>query len=364
MGLKIQVQRRSGRILLVAMLAALGACTGTADLVDTTLPTDIRATSTTDSLDTTQPNDASTTVTIDIPEIVDVTDWIAYQGAGITSSEAVILIHPDGSGKHEIDDDIDGFGQLPDWSPDGTKVVMTPRGPAPETLYEYDLATESTTILFDCVDPCIGDDEPAYSPDGTQVLFVRASLPFVNDAPSDCGLWIGHLDTREVEQITSNEGCDREYNPRWSPDGTRIAYARERVDGSGTSDAIFVIDANGGEETQLTEWDLVAGYPDWSPDGEWIVFVTYPFFSFNDDGPTSNLYRMRPDGTGTEQLTFYETPSPRPNQPRYTPEGQWIVFTMDTGASREIWLMASDGGEPVALITGGIHTHPAWQPTD
>lgn len=343
--------RRHLTFLTFAVFSLLGACT-TANSTDTTVPAV-----------TTLPTDTSTTVSVEISEIVDVTDWIVYQGAGVTSAEAVILIHPDGSGKHEIDDDIDGFGQLPDWSPDGTKVVMTSRGPVPETLYEYDLATESATTLFDCADPCGGDDEPAYSPDGTQMAFVRAFGPFVNDAPSDCGLWIGNLDTRAVEQISSNEGCDREYNPRWSPDGTRIAYARERVDGSGTSDAIFVIDANSGEETQLTEWDLVAGYPDWSPDGEWIIFVTYPFFSFNDDGATSNLYRMRPDGTGTEQLTFYETPNPRPNQPRYTPDGQWIVFTMDTGASREIWLIPSDGGEPVALITDGIHTHPAWQPT-
>ena len=301
-----------------------------------------------------------TTSGMDIPEGIDPNDWIVYQGyLGGGANEAIVLIHPDGTGAHEIDDDIDGYGQVPDWSPDGTKVAMSPRGPSPEPLYEYDLQTETAEILFDCFDPCIGDDEPHYSADGTKIAFIRALGPFVGGVPSICGLWIGDLATREVEQITANEGCDREFVPRWSPDGTQIAYTRwNGSDGT----AIFVIDAEGGAEAQLTDWELVASYADWSPDGQWIVFSTQPFLLNNDDGPISNLYRMRPDGSGVEPLTFYDAPNPRPNQPRYSPDGQWIVFTMDTGPDREIWVMPADGGEPLALITGGIHTHPAWQP--
>ena len=48
----------------------------------------------------------------------------------------------------------------------------------------------------------------------------------------------------------------------------------------------------------------MAGDPDWSPDGEWIVYSTYPLGEFNFVPAISNLYRLRPDGTGTEQLTF------------------------------------------------------------
>lgn len=347
--------RRPITVLTLVVVPLLGACAA-ADSIDTTTSPETTV--------STVPLSTSTSLPADISEVFDATDWIAFQGVWGNSPEAVVLIHPDGTGGHEIDDDIDGYGQLPDWSPDGAKIVMTPRGPIPETLREYDLSTETATVLFECDEPCLGDDEPAYSPDGSEVAFIRALGPFTSTGPSDCGLWIGEIATGEVTQITSNDGCsDREYNPRWSPDGTKISYARERIDGSGVSDAIFVIDASGGEETQLSDWDMVAGYPDWSPDGEWIVFVTYPFFSFNDDGPVSNLYRMRPDGTGVEQLTFYESPHPRPNQPHYTPDGNWIVFTMDTGPSREIWVMPAEGGEPRPLITGGIHTHPAWQPT-
>ncbi len=330
--------------LVAILVVGLGACSSTGTVESsTTAATAISSTTT-------------SAAGADASSSFDVSDWIVYQGPGSSGGDAVFLVHPDGTDNHEIPLDVQGV--LPDWSPDGTRIVVTSRGGDSEPLYEFDLATESSEQLFECVDPCLGDDEPAYSPDGTQVVFSRVFLPIVNDRPSDCGLWIGDVATGKVRQVTVNQDCDREYTPRWSPDGKLIAYTRER----GTSDAVFVIDASGGEERQLTDWDLVAGYPDWSPNGDWIVFGTYPFFSFNFDAVVSNLYRMRPDGSGIEQLTFFDSPSARASQPRYTPDGEWIVFTADTGSAREIWVMPSEGGEPTPLITGGIHTHPALQP--
>ena len=294
--------------------------------------------------------------------------WIAYQTN--RNGEGVWLIRADGTEDHQIAKDFPGHLQLPDWSPDGTKIVMTPRDTGgTEPLYEYDLQTETLRQLFACEDPCVGDDEPAYSPDGKKVAFIRALGPFVNDAPSDCGLWIGDLTTGEVKRITSNDSCDREASPRWSPDGSKIAYFRENRHGPVT-DAIFVIDSNGGEEQQLTDWEMIAGYPDWSPDGEWIVFATHPLWSFNFDAVVSNLYRMRPDGTGIEQLTFYETPAMRANQPHYTPDGKWILFTAvqptsapgERRSDRSLWAIPAEGGDPVVIVQGGTYTHGTWQP--
>jgi Tol biopolymer transport system component len=289
------------------------------------------------------------------------TAWIAYQTD--RSGEGTWLIHPDGTEDHQIAKDFQGYLLLPDWSPDGKKLIMTPRDTGgTEPLYEYDLETETYRQLFACEDPCIGDDEPAYSPDGTKVAFIRALGPFTDTGPSDCGLWIGDLASGEVKQITSNPGCNRESSPRWSPDGSKIAYYRTRYEDSVLTNAIFVMDANGGEEQQLTDWELVAGYPDWSPDGEWILFATYPLWTFNFDSVVSNLYRMRPDGSGMEQLTFYETPDIRANQPRYTPDGKWIIFTAVTSSSRSLWAIPAEGGEPVVIAEGGIYTHGTWQP--
>jgi Tol biopolymer transport system component len=105
-----------------------------------------------------------------------------------------------------------------------------------------------------------------------------------------------------------------------------------------------------------------AGDPDWSPDGSWIVFSTYPLHEYNFVPAVSNLYRTHPDGSGMEQLTHYETGDLRATQPRYTPDGKWILFTAVTPTSRSLWVIPSGGGEPIVIVDGGIFTHGTWQP--
>jgi Tol biopolymer transport system component len=239
-----------------------------------------------------------------------------------------------------------------------------------EPLYEYDLASETLRQLFACEDPCLGDDEPMYSPDGSQVAFIRALGPFAGDRPADCGLWVGDLATGAVDQLTSNEACDREYFPRWSPDGSELTYWRWREESGGTTGtAIFVIGADGEDERQLTDWEMFGGDPDWSSNGEWIVFGTHPFQAFppaTTQTPTeSNLYRIRPDGSGTEQLTAFEPATGRAGYPRFTPDGSQILFAVQTPDGRELSLMPADGGERITLAFSaeeGWFRGPTWQP--
>jgi len=266
---------------------------------------------------------------------------------------------------------VPGEQLLPNWSPDGTHLVFTTRGGTTEPLYEYDLETKTSRQLFKCEDPCLGDDEPVYSPDGTRVAFIRARAPLVNSSsagdavPSDCSLWIGEGATGTLTQITSNTKppCDREYNPHWSPDGSQLTYWRDPYEnGQPTGTAVFVIDADGKHERRLTDPTLFAGAPDWSPDGKWIVFSTYPLNEFNFVPKVSNLYRMHPNGSGMEQLTHYESADLRATQPRYTPDGKWIIFTAVAPWRRSLWVVPAAGGAPIAMVRGGIYTHGVWQP--
>jgi Tol biopolymer transport system component len=289
--------------------------------------------------------------------------WIAYQ-AQRGDREGVWLVHPDGTENHQIATDVAEQQLLPDWSPHGGQLVFTTRGGSTEPLYEYDLAKGESRQLFECADPCLGDDEPAYSPDGRKVAFVRALGPFVGDLPTDCGLWIGDRATRKVKQITANRKppCDREYMPRWAPDGSQLVYWRQPDEsGQSTTTAVFVIDANGRAERRLTKPDLVAGEPDWSPDGNWIVFATHPLHQFQCC-EQSNLYRVHPDGSGMEPLTRLEGSEMRATQPRYSRDGKWILFTQVTPSSRTLSALPADGGQSVAITTSGIYTHGTWQP--
>ena len=295
------------------------------------------------------------------------TAWIAYD-----SGDGIGLIHPDGTANRWIATDVPGDVLLPDWSPDGTRLVFTTRGGGEtDLLYEYELATDTSRPIFTCEAPCLGDDEPVYAPDSKGVAFIRYLGPLVTsptgdgEVPTDCGLWIGELSSGEVTQITSNTdaSCDREYTPHWSPDGTQLTYWRDPyANGEPTGTAVYVINADGTDEQRLTDPAMFAGYPDWSPDGEWIVFDTYPLLEFQCCR-VSNLYRMHPDGTGMEQLTHNETADLRATQPQYTPDGAWIIFTSVTSSSRSLWAIPATGGEPIVLAQGGIYTHGTWQPT-
>jgi len=348
------------KLLIVPLIVTVlfTACTAQVGSEETSLPTlEPDSSSTVDSTPTAFPH-----------PFAGETAWITYQ-TNRTGSEGVWIIHPDGTDDHQINAN-DMTVLLPDWSPDGRRLVVASRGGDTEPIYEYDFATETFRQLFACEEPCLGDDEPAYSSDGTKVVFVRAQLPIVysdaigDDVPGDCSLWIGDVTTGEVTQITSNPACDREYLPRWSPDGKQIVYTRDPFeDGKPTGTAVHIINADGSGERRLTDPVDNAGEADWSPDEEWIVFATYPLFEYNSYTPaTSNLYRIHPDGSGLEQLTFNETTDQRATQPRYTPDGKWIIFTAVTQSSRSLWVIPAEGGAPIVIAQGGIYTHGSWQP--
>jgi len=89
---------------------------------------------------------------------------------------------------------------------------------------------------------------------------------------------------------------------RFSPDGTRLVYVRENsplVKPAGR--ALVVARADGSGQQRITPWSLGAGdSPDWSPNGKLIVFRS-PSSSFEG----SQIYVVRPDGTGLRQLTRF-----------------------------------------------------------
>ena len=106
-----------------------------------------------------------------------------------------------------------------------------------------------------------------------------------------------------------------EYRPTWSPDGTRIAFARD-VACSGCT-AIFIRDLATGNEVQLPFG--FAGFnsnPEWSPDGTRIAF--------DGPGPASeDIFIVNIDGTGLSQISF---PNSDEMYPTWSPDGGAIAF--------------------------------------
>jgi Tol biopolymer transport system component len=126
------------------------------------------------------------------------------------------------------------------------------------------------------------------------------------------------------------------------------------------------VDIDGSNNHQLSDAEMIAGDASWSPDGQWIVFSTYPLFEYGDAPGPSNLYRVHPDGSGLEQLTFNETTSLRATLPHYSPDGEWIIFTAVTPKDRSLFAIPAAGGDPTVIAQGSgapnNYTFGVWQP--
>jgi dipeptidyl aminopeptidase/acylaminoacyl peptidase len=112
--------------------------------------------------------------------------------------------------------------------------------------------------------------DPQISPDGRQAVYVRVIVNEKKDG-YETALWIVPTDGGSPPRPFTSGPADG--SPRWSPDGSRIAFVRSvEKDGKRQPPQIYLISTQGGEAVPLTEMPQGAGGPTWSPDGRTIAF--------------------------------------------------------------------------------------------
>ena len=182
----------------------------------------------------------------------------------------------------------------------------------------------------------VDDWEPDWSPDGTKIAFVSRRSG---------GYQICVMDADGENQIELTDGTETKADPDWSPDGRKIAFTV--LDGL---DHIEVMDANGQNRVRFQDQTR---QPSWSPDGGQIAFV-----SRNDEG--IEIYVMGADGQGLERLTHDLTGK---SNPSFSPDGRRIAYDASHEGFKHIYVMGADGKNPVRLTHNKEdHSRPTWSP--
>jgi len=200
------------------------------------------------------------------------------------------------------------------------------------------------------------DNSPRWSPDGSRIAFLSAR-------EDRSQVWAISPTGGEAEKLTDAKAAVQAFS--WSPDGTRIAYVAQRdstpeeqrrrrerddamvVDAEFRFTRIVLFDLATKKATDLVTGDFVASDPRWSPDGTRIAYVVTPTPKADDSG-LSDIHVVDVAGGKTRKLV--ENPGPDA-APRWSPDGKQIAYLSRVDGKRatgqqDLMIVPSEGGTP------------------
>jgi Tol biopolymer transport system component len=195
--------------------------------------------------------------------------------------------------------------------------------------------------------------EPAWSPDGTRLAFVRGFNGGGGTERSHMFLYVVAADGGRVRRLASCGGCGEQWESRlgWSPDGRWIAFSRDA--GPRGQESLWVVDAAGGKPHHLTDCHASCAdvEPTWSPNGQLLAFQHI--------APTrraSGLYSIRPDGSGLKRIS-----NDAVGDPAWSPDGRRVAFDL-----RDSVAIANANGSHFRVLFAGPRgtgpSNPSWSP--
>jgi Tol biopolymer transport system component len=178
------------------------------------------------------------------------------------------------------------------WSPDSQYLAYHSTRDGYETVQIFitDLSGNNHTQLSG---PAACDAQPRWSPDGERIAFVS----LVDD---QWELFVMKADGSERTRLTNSPGTD-EYDPAWSPDGKQIAFVAWNwsIPGSETSSNTYLVNVDGSHLRPLTHSGLMEQHFVWSPDGQYIAYEARAITN------TTPIYIDLVDVQSGKRITFF-----------------------------------------------------------
>jgi Tol biopolymer transport system component len=271
---------------------------------------------------------------------------VAANGKIAFSSDAdgdfdIYTMNPDGTGLSNITNVLAGNQSQPDWSPNGTKLAFAnsstdDMGITQNAIWVMNAdGTNATQLTFfqegDFID---SNYEANWSPDGAKIAFTTLregdlDIYIMNaDGSNPNNLFVGGEPLVSFADFPPYQGD--EYDPSWSPDGTKILYTASRA--TGTEIATVAVEGASAETEVLLTTGLIGDYsePEWSPDGQLIAYTLYYV------GP--ELFVMNADGSNQTQVTAENLLSLY--SPEFSPDGTlltFIAYPNEVGSSSDLY---------------------------
>jgi Tol biopolymer transport system component len=305
---------------------------------------------------------------------------------GDGDSRAAVTVKPDGSDRQLL---LSAFGG-PTWSPDGTRVVIEHEAAGSFSSALTVMAADGSNTAS------LGEGSgPAWSPDGEWLAFSnheRGTLVIIDP------------DGRRFDLTVNDFGAPGSL--AWAPDSSRLAFVATDCDECPTDEpimgdipnGIFIFTPPMGEVERVVERGYY-GQLTWSPDGRSLTYLSTDLSVGGTDvrrldvaaGTVTVLLRdsqllngwaASPDGTrlvalredgvivadAEGQNSRVIVPrrnemNPTPSAPRWSPDGQWILFDMlwVTGDAVESWIVPADGSGTPQRVSEDAY-EASWQP--